>query len=134
MVTEEARELHVDADGEDWRLAGPGAVAFGLVSEYLGYLADRRYSPRTVRSYAFDLLHFCRWLSADGTALEAVTTDTLLRFLAACREEVLPGQRGGNVVVLRSAGPQGTRRRRSTAGWRRSRDCSRSGPCATPTR
>jgi len=95
-------ELRVDADGAGWRLAGPGAAAFGIVNEYLRYLADRRYSPRTVRSYAFDLLHFCRWLSADGTALEAVTTDTLLRFLGACREEVLPGQRGGNVVDLRS--------------------------------
>src|SRR6266566_5669813 len=100
-ASDEFRGLSVDR-GAGWRLAGPGSAAFGVVNEYLAYLADRRYSPRTVRSYAFDLLHFCRWLSADGTALEAVTTDTLLRFLAACREEVLPGQRGGNVVVLRS--------------------------------
>lgn len=64
-----------------WVLAGSQAEAFGLANEYLGYLADRAYSPRTVRSYAFDLLHFCRWLGADGTALDAVTTDTLVRFL-----------------------------------------------------
>ena len=94
--------LRVDADGAGWRLAGPGSARFALVNDYLAYLADRRYSPRTVRSYAFDLLHFCRWLVSDGTALDAVATDTLLRFLAACREEVLPGQHGGNVVSLRT--------------------------------
>jgi site-specific recombinase XerD len=98
----EADGLRVDADGAGWRLAGPGSARFALVNDYLAYLADRRYSPRTVRSYAFDLLHFCRWLVTDGTALDAVETDTLLRFLAACREEVLPGQHGGNVVSLRT--------------------------------
>lgn len=99
--------LRVDAAGPDWRLAGPGSAQFAVVNDYLSYLADRRYSPRTVRSYAFDLLHFCRWLVTDGTALDAVTTDTLLRFLAACREEVLPGQHGGNVVSMRTGRPAG---------------------------
>ena len=94
--------LRVDAVGAGWRLAGPGSARFALVNDYLAYLADRRYSPRTVRSYAFDLLHFCRWLVTDGTVLDAVETDTLLRFLAACREQVLPGQHGGNVVSLRT--------------------------------
>jgi integrase/recombinase XerC len=94
--------LRVGADGAGWRLAGPGSARFALVNDYLAYLAGRRYSSRTVRSYAFDLLHFCRWLVTDGTALDAVETDTLLRFLAACREEVLPGQHGGNVVGLRT--------------------------------
>jgi len=95
-------ELSVFRGADGWRLRGPDAAAFALVNEYLAYLGDRRYSPRTVRSYAFDLLHFCRWLSADGTALDGVSTETLLRFLAACREAVLPGQHGGNVVDLRS--------------------------------
>jgi site-specific recombinase XerD len=85
-----------------WALDGPAVAEFSLANEYLSYLADRRYSPRTVRAYAFDLLHFCRWLMADGTALDAVSTDTLLRFLAECREAVLPGQHGGNIVDLRS--------------------------------
>lgn len=84
-----------------WVLAGPAAGEFSLVNDYLGYLSDRCYSPRTVRAYAFDLLHFCRWLSLDDTALDAVNTDTLLRFLSACRDAVLPGQHGGNVVDLR---------------------------------
>ena len=52
---------------------GDGVERLGLVNEYLGYLADRRYSPRTVRAYAFDLLAFCRWLLAEGVALADVT-------------------------------------------------------------
>jgi integrase len=95
-------ELRAVACKGGWALAGPAAAEFSLANEYLSYLADRRYSPRTVRAYAFDLLHFCRWLKVDGTALDGVSTDTLLRFLAECREAVLPGQHGGNVVDLRS--------------------------------
>jgi site-specific recombinase XerD len=95
-------ELRAVSHDGSWVLAGPAAAKFLLANDYLSYLADRRYSPRTVRAYAFDLLHFCRWLMADNTALDAVTTDTLLRFLADCREAVLPGQHGGNVFDLRS--------------------------------
>jgi hypothetical protein len=80
---------------------GEGAERFGVVNEYLGYLADRRYSPRTVRSYAFDLLAFCRWLLAESIALGEVTTEVLLQFLAFCRQARLPGQAGGNVYSIR---------------------------------
>jgi len=86
-------------DGE-WLLAGAGSERFGLVNEYLSYLADRNYSPRTVRAYGFDLLAFCRWLSAEQVELAAVTTDALLRFLAACRQATVPGRPGPNVVSL----------------------------------
>lgn len=95
-------ELTVASKDGGWVLGGSAAAELSLVNEYLAYLSDRRYSPRTVRSYAFDLLHFCRWLRSDGTDLDAVTTDTLLRFLSACREAVLPGQHGANIVDLRS--------------------------------
>lgn len=91
----------VPRDG-GWVLAGRAPAEVLLVNDYLAYLSDRRYSPRTVRAYAFDLLHFCRWLGGDGTAIDAVSTDTLLRFLSACREAVIVGQHGGNVVDLRS--------------------------------
>lgn len=82
-------------------MTGEGTVAFGLINEYLGYLVDRRYSPRTVRSYAFDLLHLARWLAGQGLDLEAVDTDALLRFLTACRTAKLPGRPGGNVYSIR---------------------------------
>lgn len=93
--------LAVAERGGRWLLAGRSAARFGLVDEFLSYLADRGYSPRTVRSYAFDLLALCRWLHAEGVAFDAVTTDVLLRYLAACREAVVPGRPGGNVYSIR---------------------------------
>jgi hypothetical protein len=56
-VGEEAR-LCVQRQGEGWRQVGAGAERLVLINEFLGYLEDRNYSPRTVRAYAFDLLHF----------------------------------------------------------------------------
>ena len=44
-----------------WKLTGAGELS--LINDFLGYVADRGYSPRTVRAYAFDLLHFARWLA-----------------------------------------------------------------------
>lgn len=120
-----------------WVLVGPTAGEFSVVNDYLAYLSDRCYSPRTVRAYAFDLLHFCRWLSLDDTAVDAVTTDTLLRFLSACREAVLPGQHGGNVVDLRSGRSAGyapatvNRRMAAVSGlfnFRAMRDPTRANP------
>jgi site-specific recombinase XerD len=96
-------ELRVEERDGDWALVGDGVERFGLVNEYLGYLADRRYSPRTVRAYAFDLLAFARWLQAEGVALGDVTAEVLLRFLAFCRQARLQGQPGGNVYSIRDA-------------------------------
>ncbi len=98
MVTGGLR-LDQDADGA-WKLDGPGVDDFALVNDYLGYLTDRNYSPRTVRAYGFDLLALCRWLQSVGVSLSAVTTEVLLDFIRACREAKLPGHVGSNVVSL----------------------------------
>src|SRR6266567_4036120 len=58
-----------------WELAGAGELS--LFNDFLGYVADRGYSPRTVRAYAF----------------------VLLRYLAANRTERREGQ-PGNVIPL----------------------------------
>jgi integrase/recombinase XerD len=93
--------LRLERDGDGaWRLAGPQAGEFALVNDYLGYLADRNYSPRTVRAYGFDLLAFCRWLAAEEISLDAVTTEVMLEFLRACRQAPLPGRPAGNVVSM----------------------------------
>ncbi len=94
-------DLRVDDSGAGWALSGPAAARFTLVNEFLGYLADRRYSPRTVRAYAFDLLALCRWLLAGETDLNDVTTETLLRYLAHCRSAAFRGRPGGNVYSIR---------------------------------
>lgn len=83
-----------------WALAGSAASRFRLVDEYLAHLADRNYSPKTVRAYGYDLLGFCRWLLAEEELLEEVTTEVLLRFLRACRDAKVPGRPGPNVVTL----------------------------------
>jgi hypothetical protein len=66
---------------------------------HLGYLADRGYSPRTgtVRAYAFNLLAFARWLVTEQQAVDGVTTEVLLRFLAFCRTTSTPGRPGASV-------------------------------------
>lgn len=107
MIDDVERDLKVVGDGVEWVLGGSDATEFALVNEYLSYMSDRRYSPRTVRAYAFDLLHFCRWLLLDGTALNAVNTETLLRFLGECRVVELPGQRGENVIDMRTGRANG---------------------------
>ena len=96
-----AAELRLDrGTNGTWSLGGPDVDGFALVNDYLAYLADRNYSPRTVRAYGFDLLAFCRWLVARDIALSAVTTEVLLDFLRACREAKLPGHVADNVVSL----------------------------------
>jgi hypothetical protein len=62
----DAELLRVQGSGERWRIEGGWRPADRqLCNDYLGYLADRRYSPASVRAYAFDLLHFARWLDRD---------------------------------------------------------------------
>ena len=58
-------DLCVGLEGHQWRLTGASSSdVVALSNDYLGYLADRNYSPQTVRAYAFALLAFCRWLTA----------------------------------------------------------------------
>jgi site-specific recombinase XerD len=98
VITESGLRLE-ERDG-GWALAGPAAPGFVLVDDYLAYLADRNYSPKTVRAYGYDLLAFCRWLAAEDLPLAAVATEVLLRFLRACREAKVAGRPGPNVVRL----------------------------------
>ena len=103
----DADELRVAGSGERWRIEGGWRAADRqLCNDYLGYLADRRYSPASVRAYAFDLLHFARWLAGEDIALDAVDTDALLRYLAANRAERRDGQHE-NVISLASGRASG---------------------------
>src|SRR6516225_6744849 len=98
----DAESLRVTGSGERWRIEGRWRPADRqLCNDYLGYLADRRYSPASVRAYAFDLLHFARWLAREDAGLDAVDTDVLLRYLAANRAERRDGQHE-NVISLAS--------------------------------
>ena len=46
-------------DRRRWRLTGTEPDLVSAMNAYLGYLADRNYSPRTVRAYGYGLLAFC---------------------------------------------------------------------------
>ncbi|MFK5648040.1 tyrosine-type recombinase/integrase [Ornithinimicrobium sp. LYQ121] len=84
-----------------WELTCPARPELVAVpNAYLGYLTDRNYSPRTVRTYGFGLVAFCRWAHGTGKDVEAVSTDDLLSFLSACRQQVVAGRGGPNVVDL----------------------------------
>jgi site-specific recombinase XerD len=93
--------LRLDRRGPGFVLTGRGAERFKLIDDYLDYLADRAYSAHTIEAYAFDLLSFARWLESEQLALEAVTTDSLVRYLAACRLAPVRGRPGGNVYSIR---------------------------------
>src|SRR5258705_13401858 len=80
-------------------LSGSGAEKYSLVNQYLGYLADRNYSPRTLRAYGYDLLAFCRWLESVNIDLGSVTTETVLDFMRYCRQTPIAG-RPANVVSM----------------------------------
>jgi site-specific recombinase XerD len=97
--------LHLERDGPWWRLVCK--VDGELVREanaYLGSLADRNFSPRTVRTYGYRLLAYHRWLERVGPGVGNVLTDDLLAFLGACREEAVAGRPGPNVVDLAGRG------------------------------
>ena len=98
-------ELRLEASGGGWQIAGAGSAAVMTVNVYLGYLADRNYSPATVRAYGFDLLAFCRWLASEGLGLGVVNTDVLLRYLTACRHASVPGRPGPHVLPLQGRRP-----------------------------
>jgi len=98
-MTEGKPGLRAELHGGRWQLTG--AADGDLINGYLSYLADRGFSARTVRAYAFDLLAFARWLAGEGITVGEVTTDVMLRFLAWCRTAPLPGRPGGNVYSIR---------------------------------
>lgn len=83
-----------------WRVVGGESALVALPNEYLGYLEDRNYSPRTIRTYGYGLVAFCRWMSETGRGFDELGTDDVLAFLSACRAETVRGRRGPNVVDL----------------------------------
>jgi site-specific recombinase XerD len=83
-----------------WQLASDDLEVVREANEFLEYLRDRNYSPRTLRTYGYGLLAFFRWLQAAGLDVEQVRTDDVLAFLASCRAETVKGRPGPNVVDL----------------------------------
>ncbi len=87
-------------DPRRWRLTGANVEGLAGMNSYLGYLADRNYSPRTVRTYGYGLLAFARWLSVTGLDIDEVATSDVLEFLSWCRQETVRDRPGPNVLDL----------------------------------
>lgn len=105
--------LLLEREGPWWRLrcdSDPCLVA--QANAYLGYLADRNYSPRTVRTYGYGLLAFHRWLHHTRLRVDDVVTEDVLGFLAACRQERIRDGLGQTWSTLMGDPLTGSRRRR----------------------
>jgi site-specific recombinase XerD len=93
-------ELRAEETTDGWRLVGRDPARLQLANDYLAHLVDRNYSPRTVRSYAYDLLDFARFLAREAPAdPDAIGVDVLLAYLASCRK--VPRRHGENVFSIR---------------------------------
>ena len=101
QMSEVDHRLRVERRSDQWLLAGAGFDGLDLANDFLRYLSARNYSPLTVRAYAYDLLHFSRWMVSEDVAFDSVQTDVLLRYLMACRTQVLRDQHGENVFLIR---------------------------------
>ena len=70
-------------------------------NRFLEHLVVRRFSPATVRAYAFDLANFAGFLAARSLALADVAPTDLFDYLDW---QARPA-RGGKVVTLGRRGP-----------------------------
>ena len=111
MTEQRAVGLRAVQSADRWCLDGAGPADLPVINEFLGYVADRGYSPRTERAYAFDLLAFARWLVDQDLTVGGVTTDALLRFLTSAGPRCCPGRRAGTWCRCGPAGRPGMPRR-----------------------
>lgn len=94
-------EVRVVRSAEGHRLVGDGAVV-AAGNGYLEHLVVRRFSPATVRAYAFDVANFAGFLADRSLGLAEVEPSDLFDYLdwqQARRATV------GPVTVLRRRGP-----------------------------
>ena len=95
------RPVRVVKFGPGHRLVGAGpAVEAG--NRFLEHLTIRRFSPATVRAYAFDIANFAEFLTDRGLVLNDVEPTDLFDYLDW--QSARSGT-GGPVVALRRRGP-----------------------------
>src|ERR1017187_2410779 len=51
------------------------------VNDFLDAQHTRQLSPRSLRAYAYDLLHFARWFQSQPKAISELTESTLLDYV-----------------------------------------------------
>jgi integrase/recombinase XerC len=103
--------VHVLLTSEGHRVEGCGADG-ELVNQFLAHLGSRAFSALTVRSYAYDLLNFLRFLDGRAARLGDVVATDLFDYLDW--QQRPPGTAGQRVVRLgtgRGAAPATMNRR-----------------------
>jgi site-specific recombinase XerD len=106
--------VRVVSSPEGHRLEGVGAVVVAG-NQFLDHLVARRFSPATVRAYAFDLGNFAAFLADRGLELAGVVPTDLFDYLDWQRTR---GKAGGKVVPLRVREPAPSTMNRRVAAVR----------------
>jgi len=69
------------ADTCPYRLLDEQGQEIAWVNDFLDAQHVRQLSPRSLRAYAYDLLHFARWFQSQPQDLSALTESTLLDYV-----------------------------------------------------
>lgn len=92
------------------RLGGGGPID-DLANRYLGHLATRRFSPGTVRGYAFDLLNFSRFLAERCLSVAEVRASDLFDWLEWQSKRPVTGSKLVRLDAARAPAPATINRR-----------------------
>lgn len=69
------------ADACPYRLLDGQGRPIAWVQDFLDAQQVRQLSPRSLRAYAYDLLHFARWFQSQPQTLSEITESTLLNYV-----------------------------------------------------
>jgi len=64
-----------------YRLLDDAGYEIAWANDFLDAQHLRQLSPRSLRAYAYDLLHFTRWFQGQSQALSEITESTLLDYV-----------------------------------------------------
>src|SRR5580700_3873388 len=64
-----------------YHLVDPQGNSIAWANDFLDAQHLRQLSPRSVRAYAYDLLHFARWYQSQHQTVSAITESTLVDYV-----------------------------------------------------
>ena len=73
--------IHLSAAACPYRLLDDADHEIAWANDFLDAQHLRQLSPRSLRAYAYDLLHFARWFQSQHQTLSAITESTLVNYV-----------------------------------------------------
>jgi integrase/recombinase XerD len=73
--------VHLSAAACPYRLLDDAGHEIAWANDFLDAQHLRQLSPRSLRAYAYDLLHFARWFQSRPQTLSEITESTLLDYV-----------------------------------------------------